>query len=147
LVGIAAYFASTTAFEMLSLSDQYAAATTEAQRSMFLAAGQAVLAINNPGAIYQGTGIYMSFLLLAVAGLIISAVMLRSNIFSRVTAYIGILASAFDLAYCITFAFVPAIEVCLLSAAGLLLFIWHILIGLRLYQPGRLERKTLPQQS
>jgi hypothetical protein len=34
LVGIAAYFASTTAFEMLSLSDQYAAATTEAQRSM-----------------------------------------------------------------------------------------------------------------
>ena len=146
-VGIAAYFASNTAFSMLSLSDQYAAATTDVQRSMFLAAGQAVLAINNPGAIYQGTGIYMSFLLLAVAGLIISAVMLRSNIFSRVTAYVGILASAFDLAYCITFAFVPAMTVYLLSAAGLLLMVWHILIGRRLYQLGRLERKTLPKQS
>jgi fumarate reductase subunit D len=43
LVGIAAYFASTTAFEMLSLSDQYAEATTEAQRSMFLAAGRRCL--------------------------------------------------------------------------------------------------------
>ena len=36
LVGIAVYFASNTAFEMLSLSSQYAAATTDAQRSLFL---------------------------------------------------------------------------------------------------------------
>jgi len=135
-VGIAVYFASNTAFSMLSLSDQYAAATTDAQRSMFLAAGQAMLAINNPGAIYQGTGWYMSFLLLAVAGLIISAVMLRSNIFSKVTAYVGILASAFDLTCCITLAFVPAIDVFLLSASGLLLMIWHILVGWRLFQLG-----------
>jgi len=146
-VGMAIYFASNTSFSMLSLSDQYAAATTDAQRSLFLAAGQAVLAINNPGAIYQGTGIYVSFLLLAVAGLMVSAVMLRSSIFGRVTAYVGILASAFDLAYCITFAFVPAMTVYLLSAAGLLLMVWHILIGRRLYQLGRLERKTPPKQS
>lgn len=144
-VGIAVYFASNTAFSMLALSDQYVAATTDAQRSMFLAAGQAVLAL---GAIYQGTGIYASFLLLAVAGLIISAIMLRSNIFSRVTAYVGILASAFDLAYCIAFAFLPAVDielvaVCTIPAAGLLLMIWHILVGRRLYQLGRLEKKTL----
>ena len=147
-VGIAVYFASNTAFSMLALSDKYAAATTDAQRSMFLAAGQAVLAL---GAIYQGTGIYVSFLLLAVAGLIISVVMLRSDIFSRVTAYVGILASAFDLAYCIAFAFLPAVDielvaVCTIPAAGLLLMIWHILVGRRLYQLGRLEKKT-PQQS
>ena len=78
----------------------------------------------------------MSFLLLAVAGLMISVVMLRRNIFSRITAYVGILASAFDLVYCITFAFMPAIDVYLLSAAGLLLMIWHILIGVRLFQLG-----------
>ncbi len=39
LVATAVYFASNTAFEMLSLSNQYAAATTDAQRSVFLAAG------------------------------------------------------------------------------------------------------------
>jgi len=135
-VGIAVYFASNTAFSMLSLSDQYAATTTDAQRSMFLAAGQAVLAMG------KGTGIYTSFLLLAVAGMVISAVMLRSNIFSKATAYVGILASAFDLAYCIAFPFLPAadadlVAICTIPAAGMLLMIWHILIGRRLYQLGR----------
>jgi hypothetical protein len=43
LIGIAVYFASTVAFEMLSLSDQYAAATTELERSSLLAAGQGML--------------------------------------------------------------------------------------------------------
>jgi hypothetical protein len=44
LLGIAAYFASTVAFEMLALSHQYAIATTEAQRSMVLVAGQMMIA-------------------------------------------------------------------------------------------------------
>ena len=86
LVGIAAYFASNTAFEMLSLSNQYAAATTEAQSTMFLGAGQAMLEI------YKGTAFAVYYVLNAAALLIFAAVMLRSNIFSKVTAYIGILA-------------------------------------------------------
>jgi len=154
LVGIAVYFASNTAFSMLSLSDQYAVATTDAQRTMLLAAGQAMLAINrfsNPGA-HPGAGGYLSLLLIAVAGMITSVVMLRSAVFNRATAYVGILASAFDLAYCIAFAFVPAVDsdllaVCFIPAAGLLLMIWHILIGRRLFQLGRLEGKTPPKQS
>ena len=73
LVGIATYFASNTAFEMLSLSNQYATATTDAQRSLFVASGQAMLAI------YQGTAFDVSYVLLAIASLIISVVMLRSN--------------------------------------------------------------------
>ena len=86
LVGIAAYFASNTAFEMLSLSEGHAVATTDAQRSMFLAAGQAMLAT------YKGTAFDMYYVLNAVALLLISVVMLRSNIFGRVTAYAGLLA-------------------------------------------------------
>ena len=69
LVGIATYFASNTAFEMLSLSNQYAAATTDAQRGLFVASGQAMLAI------YQGTAFDVSYIFLAIASLIISVVM------------------------------------------------------------------------
>jgi hypothetical protein len=152
-LGIAVYFASNTAFSMLSLSDQYAAATTEAQRTMLLAAGQAMLAINRFSDLgsHPGTGGYISLLFIAVAGMITSVVMLRSAVFNRATAYVGILASAFDLAYCIAFAFVPTVDsellaVCFIPAAGLLLMIWHIMVGWRLYQLGRLERKTLPKQ-
>ena len=84
----------------------------------------------------------MSLLLIAVAGMITSVVMIRSAVFNRATAYVGILASAFDLAYCIAFAFVPTVDsellaVCFIPAAGLLLMIWHIMVGWRLYQLGK----------
>lgn len=144
LVGIAVYFASNTAFSMLSLSDQYAAATTDVERTMLAAAGQAMLAVNrfsNTGA-HPGAGGYFSLLLLAVAGMITSVIMLKSAVFNRATAIVGILAAAFDLAYCITYVFVPSVESRLLAltfipAAGLLLMIWHIMIGLRLLRLRR----------
>jgi hypothetical protein len=125
LVGIAVYFASNTAFNMLSLSSQYAAATTDAQRSLFLAAGQAMLTI------YQGTAFYVSYVLNAVAPLIISVVMLRSTLFGKVTASVGIVANLLALGY-----FVPTIGVflSLVSVVGLL--IWYILIARRLFQLG-----------
>lgn len=135
-VGIAVYFASNTALSMISLSDQYAAATTDVQRSALLAAGEAVLATSNPGAFVPGTGIYMSFLFLAAAGLVVAILMLRSNVFGRATAYIGILASLCDLACCVMIFIVPVSVAILVAAAGLFLMIWHILIGLRLIKLG-----------
>ena len=131
-VGIAVYLATETAFSLLSLSDQYAAATTDAQRSLFLAAGQAMLA-DQVGA---GTGTYMAFVLVGVAGLIIATVMLRSKIFGKVTASVGILANAIILAYYIGLAFVSirlTIGVLLFWTSGLLSLIWYILIARRLF--------------
>ena len=152
--GIAVYFASNTALSMLSLSDQYATATTEVQRTMLLAAGQAMLALNrfsSPGA-HPGAGGYMSLLLIAVAGMIISVVMLRSVDFNRATAYVGMGASTLDVTYCLVYVFVPTIDnellaVLFIPAAGLLLMIWHILIGRRLCQLGRLEGKAFSKQA
>lgn len=135
-VGIAVYFASNQAFAMLSLSDQYAAATTNVQRSMLLAAGQALLAIDNPGAVYQGTGIYISLLLVTLAGLIISIVMLRSSIFGKATAYAGILANVFGLGYFIALAFAPALCFLPPSISAPFRLIWYILIARRLFQLG-----------
>lgn len=121
-VGIAVYFASNTAFEMHSLSNQYAAATTDAQRSLFVASGQAMLAI------YQGTAFDVSYVFLAIAPLIISVVMLQGNTFGKVTAYVGIVANVLAVGL-----FVPAIGVflSLISVVGLL--IWYVLIAWRLF--------------
>jgi hypothetical protein len=84
LVGLAVYFASNTAFSMLTLSQQYAAAATDADRSLFLAAGQAMLAL------YTGTAFNVSYLLSGGAALLMAVAMLRSGVFGRTTAYIGI---------------------------------------------------------
>lgn len=130
-VGIAVYLATETAFSLLSLSNQYAAATTDAQRSLFEAAGQAMLA-EQVGA---GAGTYMAFVLIGVAGLIIATVMLRSNIFGKVTASVGILANVIILAYYIGLPFVSMRPSLLIySASGLVYLIWIILIGRRLFQ-------------
>ncbi|MBE0689632.1 MAG: DUF4386 family protein, partial [Anaerolineae bacterium] len=137
LIGVAVYFASNQAFSMASLSDRYGAATTDAQRAVFLAAGEALLAINNPGATYQGTGIYLSLLLVTLAGLIISIVMLRSGIFGKMNAYLGILAHVLLLGYFVALIFAPALTFVPHTAAAIPLVIWQLLIGRRLLQLAR----------
>jgi len=129
LVGIAAYFASNTAFEMLSLSNQYAAATTDAQRAIFLAAGQAMLSI------YTGTAFDVYYVLNAAALLIISFVMLRSKIFSKTIAYLGIMAGLLMLVP--STAGTIGIYFSLLSL--LPWTIWLILFARRLFQLGSLK--------
>jgi hypothetical protein len=123
LVGIAAYYASNTAFEMLSLSSQYAAATAEAQRSLTLASGQAMLAI------YTGTAFDVYYVLNAVATLIISAVMLRSTLFGKVTASVGMVTGVLMV--------VPSTAGTIglvLSLMSLVPFaIWSVLIARRLF--------------
>jgi hypothetical protein len=143
LVGIGVYFASNQAFSLLSLSDRYAAATTEAQRSMFLAAGEALLAVNNPGAIYQGTGIFVSLFFVLLAGLIISFVMLRSGMFSRTTAYMGLLANGFGLCYFVALAFVPTLYAWPTILSAPFRVVWYVLIARKLLQldPSAVEEK------
>jgi hypothetical protein len=137
LSGIAIYLASNQAFSMLSLSDRYAAATTDAQRAVFLAAGEALLAINNPGATYQGTGIYMSLFLVLLAGLIASMVMLRSSVFGKATAYAGILANALGLGYFFALAFAPAIYALPTIISAPFRVTWYVLIARKLFQLGK----------
>lgn len=127
LVGIVAFFAARPAFDMLFLSNQYAAATTDAQRSMFLAAGEAMVAN------FNGTASHLGYVFAALAPLIIAVVMLRSNIFSKATAYMGILANVIALGF-----YLPKIGIIfgIISVLPFLL-IWNILIARRLFQLGR----------
>jgi len=58
---------------LLPLSDLHAAATTEAQRTLYLTAGEALSQVSS------ATPQTLGFLLMAVAGLIVSVVVLRSD--------------------------------------------------------------------
>ncbi len=136
LLGIGIFFATNNPFSMLSLSNQYAAATTDTQRLTFLAAGEAMLA--NTGQRAVG-GFNMGLFLESIAGLIVSSVMLQSNSFSKSTAYMGILAHALSLADYLRQALTQSEIVALLVIlpGALSLVIWYVLVGRRLYQLGR----------
>jgi hypothetical protein len=75
LLAIAIFIAANPAVGMLALSDQFAAATSEAQRSAAMAAGQALLAG------WEGTAFQVGYVLGQLAGIMIGLVMVKSRQF------------------------------------------------------------------
>lgn len=127
LVEAMALIVARPALEMLYLSEGYAAAATDAQRAMFLAAGETMLAT------FHGTAFHVAVNLFSVYYLIVPIVMLRSKVFGRVTAYVGIVSAILNWGL-----YVP-------GGVGLFLFtlsvvpflaIWNVLIAWRLFRLG-----------
>ena len=73
--------------EMFALSDQYAAAITEAERATYLVAGESMLAH------FHGMAFHAHYILGSTSLLISSALMLRSATFRKATAYVGIVTN------------------------------------------------------
>jgi len=136
LVAIVVYIKSNPALPMLRLSGRYAAATTDAQRAALVSAGEALLASKNVGS----TGQNVAFVFFHVAGLILSLVMLRSAIFSKRTAWLGILFNGFGLGFPIAMALAPG-SVIIPGTAWIIAVIfwvfWYIGIARTLRRLGR----------
>jgi hypothetical protein len=132
LVNLTTYVTTNPAFGLLTLSEPYATATTDAQRQTILGAGQAIYAIS------VGTAFDVGYVLAGVAALVIGIVMLRGGgaIFGRATAYAGLTMGAFSL--------VPATAgtVGLVSAFVSLLptMAWLALVGRDLWRLGGRSR-------
>ncbi len=132
LIGMTFFLATNMAFAMLSLSHQYTAAATEAQRSNFLSAGQAMLAVTEGARMLP---------LMPLSGLILSIVMLRSKTFGKVTAWagilgLGLLSASGPVAGYATTGPTTAIMTIMIgvtyAGGGLLSLAWYLLVGLRL---------------
>ena len=135
LLGAGVFLATNNPISMLSLSDQYAAAASDAERAMFLAAGQAVL--TNTGQRVVG-GFNVGWFLLSIAGLIMSAAMLRSSAFGKAAAYVGIAAWALSLVDYLRQMVTQSAIITLLVVLPftLLLIVWFVMAGRVLYQLG-----------
>ena len=132
-VGVAVFYATNRAFAMLDLSHQYALATTEAQKAILAAAGQAMLSVGKS----HTPGTFMAFFLSESAGILMSLVMLRDKIFSNANAYAGILGFTFLLIFEIITSFVPVLQslaMILAMLGGILSMVWDILLARKLFQ-------------
>ena len=132
-IGTILLFVANPLVEMMTLSDQYAAATTEAQRVAALGAGEAMLARDT------GTAYHLHYIIGTIGLLIVSTVMLRSAVFSNVMAYLGFITNvlAFGL-------YVPTIGVALSAVSGIGYLIWFTRIARRLLQLGNAGREPMP---
>jgi hypothetical protein len=129
---------------LLPLSDLHAAAATDAQKTIYLAAGEALSQVSS------ATPQTLGFLFMAVAGLIMSLVALcaqssgESAILGRGTAYVGIIGFVAALVNYATRLLAPSIAEVVMPINGLLWFAWWIMISVSLF---RLAKKTLPGSS
>ena len=123
LIGLIALIQARPVIEVMALSDQYAAATSEAERTIIMAAKEAVLAQ------FRGTAFGAHYILGSLALLIFSFVMLRSTVFSKAAAYVGIVTNVVVFGY-----YVPVVGVYISLVSVLGYLIWWIMLGLRFFR-------------
>jgi len=126
--GVTLLLSSPAALSVATLSERYAAATSDAARAQFLAAGEALMASD----IWHGTGAILGGVLMQAGAILICCVMLRGGVFSRTTAWLGIVMHSLDLAHIVCGLVVPVAGVLLMATAGPLYPVWFFLLGRRL---------------
>ncbi len=128
LMAIALLIPTKPLAELIFLSDQYHAATTEAGRIQYLAAGEALLAL-------AGGTAWINFSLFSILSFLLSSLlMLRSKDFSRATAYIGIVNSVFAFGI-----LVPVFMVAAICGLGTTIVstIWFVLMARDFFRLGK----------
>jgi len=128
--GLTLFLATPSVFSYLHLSDEYAKATIESDKNQLIAAGEAILASD----MWHGTGAKIGGILIQLGALIISMIMLKSNVFNKLTAYTGIVTHGLDLAHIVIGFFLPTVGIILMAIAGPLYLLWFPLIGIRLFK-------------
>jgi hypothetical protein len=130
LIGAALLIPARPILELFHLSNAYSGAVTESEKSQILAAGTTLLAQ------FDGIGWYMNTLLGGLSLLASSFLMLRSDLFSKATAYVGI---ATNLVLCMFV--VPSISIFMLFLCLPGYMTWYFLLARRFFQLGRATSK------
>ena len=131
--GVTLALATPTGLSMVPLSEKYASATTDAARSQFLAAGEAILASD----IWHGAGALVGGMLTQLGAALICIPMLKSAAFSRLSGWLGLVMHGLDLAHIVFALIVPAVGTALIAVAGPMYPVWFFLVGRSLWRIAR----------
>ena len=140
-IGTAVFITNNAALSMLSLSGKYALAATDAQKILYAAAGEALLAKGAHGS----PGAFIGFLLPMIGSLIMSFVMLKGKVFGKITACFGIAGSVLFIFYFVFMAFIPGsgnLAMMIATPGGILTIIWLLLTAIRFLKLRRLEEEV-----
>jgi hypothetical protein len=134
LTAMSMYISNNAAIPLLVLSGKYSLAATDLQRTILVAAGEAVLSRGEDFT----AGSFVPLFLSGLAAICISIIMLRGGIFGKVNAWIGIVGFTFLSLFTIIATFVPALYsfafYFLGSIGGLLALSWFALLARRFFQ-------------
>jgi hypothetical protein len=123
LVGVVLLIPTRPLIELVSLSEQYAAAAGETARTRLLAEGDLLLMQ------FSGTAWFTQTVLFLVSGIINGFLMLRSPIFRRATALTNITISAIGLGF-----FIPVAGLVLLFLNTIGAIVFYVMVALDLFR-------------
>jgi hypothetical protein len=132
MAGVTLFLATPSVFSWLTLSDKFAVATSEEQKALLLAAGEAILASD----MWHGTGALMGGILMQTSTTLVSIAMLSNSAFRKTTAYVGIVTHGLDLLHILVGFLIPAGGVILMMIAGPLYLIWFPLLARDFFMLG-----------
>jgi hypothetical protein len=120
-----------TAYSSLAaMGGVYAAATSDAQRAIVIAAA------GYPSAITDSPLVAIYIVFLPALGLLFASLVMRKGIFNKVLAYMGVIAGVFGILAGVGPLFISDLETAQYINAGLAM-IWFFLVGFKLYKLSR----------
>lgn len=135
LAGVTIFIAGLNLISIINLSDKYHATDLPEMKQHLLAACEGMLASDmwiNTGAILRG-------ILIETGAIIFSVLMLKTSVFNKATGWVGLLTHGFDLSSIVVGIFYAPVKDVFTVVAGPLYIVWFIMIGIRLFQLGKIK--------
>ncbi|UYP44259.1 hypothetical protein NEF87_000544 [Candidatus Lokiarchaeum ossiferum] len=139
LMGVVIAVTNNGALSLIDLSDKYNNTVDDMIRSKYIAAGEAVLAMNE----WNGTAWLVSGIFLQGGFLLFHIRMHKNELFSNSTIILGILANGLDLIQHLLHLFTPTLSSYIMIVAGIFYFGWYIFLGKDLYRYSLVENKKV----
>jgi hypothetical protein len=115
---------------LITLSVNYPAATNDAQRAVFVAAA------NYPAAVLESDLLAVYIILVPGVGILITGLVMLRGIFSKITAYLGVISGTLAIVSVVGPFFARSLSVTIIIASALTT-VWVLFAGYRLYRLGQ----------
>jgi Domain of unknown function (DUF4386) len=115
---------------LITLSGSYAAATNDAQRAVVVAAA------TYPSAVLESSLFGVYAILVPAVGILLTGLVMLKGVFSRTTAYLGVVAGILGIVSVAGPLFVRALGLAVIISS-VITTVWVLLVGHKLYTLGR----------
>jgi hypothetical protein len=135
-IGYGIFMADNTSFACLELAEKYFKEISDANKTIFLAAGEALIA---RGASHT-PGTFPGFLLCEIAGIFFSIIILKGRVLKKSTGIIGLIGCSFLLIFEVISSFVGTLfyeSMIFAMIGGITTLVWYVLLGLGLLKNSR----------
>jgi hypothetical protein len=112
---------------LITLSGNYAAATNDAQRAVFVAAA------HYPSVVLESSLLGVYIILIPGVGILITGLVMLKGIFSKSVAYLGLATGILGIVSVVGPFFVSSLGVAVIIAS-ILTTVWVLFVGYRLYK-------------